>query len=454
MEDPEYDGYNMKKRYFLSILILSLVLGSYSQEYIPNHTGDYLGLTPPEDSAIIFAPEIVSVTNRGEYAFSISPDHDEYFYNAGVSADTTQPYGLLQIKRVGDMWLKPQKANLNQEGFWEQEAFFSPDGNDIYYAVSDSGYTKIWLSHKTKSGWSRGERLNSPINDSSKRVFYATFSNNGNLYYTNVDKLKIHMSEPNNGEYDSFNEIGLPRAGHAYIAPDEDFILFDSRQSDGYGKTDIYIAFKTVSGIWSEPINLGPQINTEYLETCPSLSQDGKYIFFGRYNEVDEKSNIYWISSGIIEELREKVSVELHGLISEELENIVTAFLKSWEPPFDPEGAIALFSQSSDFNLVIDGFEIGSYEEWARNVPNFMSDDDYFFTSYSHEIRDIKTVVLSPNSGVVTISYIWDSVSTEGIHERTPGAATLTCRLEENGWRIVHYHGSHGEAKVVDEAMD
>lgn len=149
-------------------------------------------------------------------------------------------------------------------------------------------------------------------------------------------------------------------------------------------------------------------------------------------------------------ESEEKVSLELQGLISEELENIVTTFLRTWEPPFDPEGAIVLFTQSSDFNLIIDGFEIDNYQEWARNVPNFMSDDDYFFTSYSHEIKDIKTVVLSPKSGVVTISYIWDSVSTEGIHERTPGAATLTCRLEENGWKIVHYHGSHGDAAVVE----
>ena len=294
------------KKYFLTIIISYLVLGLYSQEFISNHIGDYLGQTPPKDSAIIFAPEIISVTNRGEYAFAISPNHDEYFYNAGESEDTTQPFGLLHMKRVGDKWLEPQKANLNQVGFWEQEAFFSPDGNEIYYAVSDSGYTRIWLSHKTKNGWSKGKLLNSPINDSSKRVFYATFSSNENLYYTNVDKLKINMSENDSGTYKSFNEIGLPRAGHAFIAPNEDFIIFDSHQTENYGKTDIYVAFKTIYGNWSNPINLGPQVNTEYLETCPSLSPDGKYIFFGRYNDENEKSNIYWISSEVIDKLREK----------------------------------------------------------------------------------------------------------------------------------------------------
>jgi len=298
------------------LLIISLMLATlslFSQEYISNCNGDYFGQTPPKDSAIIFAPGIISVTNRYEYAFSISPNHDEYFYNAEEPEDTTQPNGLLHIKRVGDKWLKPQKANLNQEGLWEQEAFFSFDGNDIYYAVSnvvsDTRYTKIWLSHKTKNGWSKGVVLNSPINGSAKRIFYATFSKNGNLYYTNVDSHKIHMSENNNGKYDNFNEIGLPRSGHAYIAPDEDFIIFDSRQADTYGQTDIYIAFKTNEGKWGEPINLGPQINTKYLETCPSLSPDGKYIFFGRYNDENEKSDIYWISSEIIDRLRNKNSI-------------------------------------------------------------------------------------------------------------------------------------------------
>ena len=294
-------------KYFLAFLISNLVLGLYSQEFISNHQGDYLGQTPPKDSAIIFAPEIISVTNRGEYAFAISPNHDEYFFNAGMSEDTAKPYGLLRMKRVGDKWLKPEKANLNQKGFWEQEAFYSPDGNNIFYAVSDSGFTKIWFSHKTTDGWSKGELLNSPINDSSKRVFYATFSKNGNLYYTNVDKLKINMTENDGGRYNIFNEIGLPRAGHAFIAPDESFIIFDSKLSENYGKADIYIAFKTNYGDWSESINLGPQVNTEYLETCPSLSPDGKYIFFGRYNDLNDKSDIYWISTSIIDKLRTEV---------------------------------------------------------------------------------------------------------------------------------------------------
>ena len=287
---------------FLNFLLLSL--GLYSQEYIQNHTGDYFGQTLPKDSAVIFAPGIISVPDRSEYGLAISPSHDEIYVTASGTESSDLLKGLIRIKRNGDKWLIPEIANLNQSGLWEQEAFFTSDGNTVYYAVSDSIFTKIWFSDKTENGWSKGKLLNTPINESAKRLFYNSFSSNGNLYYTNVDEVKIYMSENKNNSYIDYNDIGLPRAGHAFIAPDESFILLDSRQSETFGKLDIYVAFKQEDGSWGEPINLGPKVNTEYLETCPSLSPDGKYIFFGRYNDINEKSNIYWISSIILEELK------------------------------------------------------------------------------------------------------------------------------------------------------
>ncbi len=81
-------------------------------------------------------------------------------------------------------------------------------------------------------------------------------------------------------------------------------MLIDSRGQENYGKLDIYLTYKQEDGSWSAPINLGPAVNTEYSETCPSMSPDGKYIFFGRYNDLNDKSDIYWISSDIIKKLK------------------------------------------------------------------------------------------------------------------------------------------------------
>ena len=143
-------------------------------------------------------------------------------------------------------------------------------------------------------------------------------------------------------------------------------------------------------------------------------------------------------------------SSEQQDSIKDHLEGIAIEFLQSWEPPFYPDKALTLFTQSEDFHLVIDGIEIGNYRDWAEGVPEFMAHDRNSYESYSHEIDYIETVVLSPESGVISIVYIWDSVTRDGQHERTPGAITLTCREEECGWKILHYHGSHGEPEILD----
>ena len=44
--------------------------------------------------------------------------------------------------------------------------------------------------------------------------------------------------------------------------------------------------------------------------------------------------------------------------IADTLKTIAVGFLRSWEPPFYPERALQLFTQTEDFCLIIDGFLI------------------------------------------------------------------------------------------------
>ncbi|MCF8369611.1 MAG: nuclear transport factor 2 family protein [Bacteroidales bacterium] len=140
-----------------------------------------------------------------------------------------------------------------------------------------------------------------------------------------------------------------------------------------------------------------------------------------------------------------------HDAIKKNLETIATEFLRSWEPPFNPEKALSLFTETEDFHLISDGHETSDYVDWAHLVPKWMAYDEHAYSSYIHEIKNIETVVLSPKSGVVTIVYMWDSITKEGVHARIAGAITLTCRDEDGVWKIVHYHGSHYEPEPVEE---
>ncbi|MBM3420625.1 MAG: hypothetical protein FJY11_05760 [Bacteroidetes bacterium] len=48
---------------------------------------------------------------------------------------------------------------------------------------------------------------------------------------------------------------------------------------DGEGRCDIY--FSSFDGIrWSDPVNIGPPVNSQYWESQPSISNDGKRLYF------------------------------------------------------------------------------------------------------------------------------------------------------------------------------
>jgi hypothetical protein len=68
----------------------------------------------------------------------------------------------------------------------------------------------------------------------------------------------------------------------------------------GYGHRDIYLTLRLPDGTWSKPRNLGPRINTAYIEHGPRISPDKKYLFFNRSNGWDLRidrveSDIYWV---------------------------------------------------------------------------------------------------------------------------------------------------------------
>jgi outer membrane protein OmpA-like peptidoglycan-associated protein/tetratricopeptide (TPR) repeat protein len=71
-----------------------------------------------------------------------------------------------------------------------------------------------------------------------------------------------------------------PSKGAINISQDGDWLVFAGNfPSDGFGNFDLYISYSTPQG-WSEPINLGAQINTEFWESSPSLSADKNTLYF------------------------------------------------------------------------------------------------------------------------------------------------------------------------------
>jgi hypothetical protein len=67
------------------------------------------------------------------------------------------------------------------------------------------------------------------------------------------------------------------------ITPDGLTLLFSSWRSGGYGGADLWITKRaSTADPWSQPVNLGPTVNSTNEEGDPSLSADGSTLYFDR----------------------------------------------------------------------------------------------------------------------------------------------------------------------------
>ncbi len=71
-----------------------------------------------------------------------------------------------------------------------------------------------------------------------------------------------------------------PFKGAINISADGDWLLFAGNfGGKGFGNYDLYMSYNTPKG-WSEPLNLGANINTEFWESSPCISPDKNALYF------------------------------------------------------------------------------------------------------------------------------------------------------------------------------
>ena len=69
--------------------------------------------------------------------------------------------------------------------------------------------------------------------------------------------------------------------GHPTLSADGKFLYFASRMSGGYGGLDIWkCTYDAKANVWGQPTNAGPAVNTEGNEMYPTVSDDGKKLYF------------------------------------------------------------------------------------------------------------------------------------------------------------------------------
>ncbi len=263
----------------------------------------YFGQQPPGLIPEIFAPGVISINGRYEHGISFSPDLNEVYFSGNKEGG---PAAIYFSKLKEGEWTRPEKAEFTKgEKEEEMHPFVSLNGEKLYFTALnfDNTDVKIWCANRSGDSWGNAKKLDSPINDDS--VFYSNQAENGDLFYFNVSQRKMYYASKENGEFPEVKEVNIEFGVHGFISPSQDYLLVNARnKEDNEKKSDIYVCFKKGDGGWTQPINLGNDVNSNFSETCPSITPDGKYLFFSRYNEEGELSNFYWVDAEVIQKVK------------------------------------------------------------------------------------------------------------------------------------------------------
>ncbi len=112
--------------------------------------------------------------------------------------------------------------------------------------------------------------------DDSLLVFTRRQGEGAREDFMESDFTKGHYSKAKviNGDINT-----LPYKGAINVSADGEWMIFAGNFQGGFGNFDLYISYQTPQG-WSEPENLGPNINSSFWESSPSLSPDKRVLYF------------------------------------------------------------------------------------------------------------------------------------------------------------------------------
>ena len=188
-----------------------------------------------DDDRIIFASSKEATGNK-KFKWSDEPFLDLF---------------IAKIDSAGNLYdREPLKGDINTK-YHESTATISKDGNTMYF---------------TRNNYFKGRLKSARDKEVKLKIYKATKKNDS---WGSIEEL------PFNGDQYS--------TAHPALSPDNDKLYFSSDMPGSYGKSDIWFVYIFENGEYSQPINLGPNVNTEFRESFPFL---------------DKENNLYYSSDG------------------------------------------------------------------------------------------------------------------------------------------------------------
>jgi outer membrane protein OmpA-like peptidoglycan-associated protein len=148
-------------------------------------------------------------------------------------------------------------------------------------------YEDIYTSTRVDGKWTTPVNLGAPVNTIDHDAAIALSPDGNTLFlYKDVGNGDIYISKKEGLNWTKPRSISSKINTSKYNEPsvsitaDGKMIYFSSDRPGGYGGLDIYSSTLDAKGNWSDPINLGPKINTADDEDSPFIHPDGVTLYF------------------------------------------------------------------------------------------------------------------------------------------------------------------------------
>ncbi len=191
--------------------------------------------------------------------------------------------------------------------FAETHPYISADSQTLYFTRRVNGIDDDFFRSRKDScgGWFYARNMGSPPNTSSHESAQMISADGHYLFFSRCDNRSdngwdrggcdLFMAYTADSVWSIPQSFGATINTPAYegmpcLSSDNRELYYVSDRPDGYGGLDIWVS-RFENGLWQEPRNLGPGINTTGDETAPFLHADNNTLYFASDGHVGMGGN-------------------------------------------------------------------------------------------------------------------------------------------------------------------
>ncbi len=225
-------------------------------------------------------------------------------YNPVVSGDQTilvytsfwESYDMIFMSKFENgAWSKPRSINkeLDAEGDYYTAAI-SYKGNELILVKEGNYNSDLYFSNYRSGHWTKARPMPGKINSSSQETS-ASLSKDGKTLYFSSNRpggeggMDLYSATKKGGGWDNVENLGKVINTEfdeeaPCILPDNATLYFSSNGHETMGGMDIFYSVLGKDGNWSDPVNIGPPVNTTGDDLFLDLLDDGKTAYISKYS--------------------------------------------------------------------------------------------------------------------------------------------------------------------------